>query len=489
MVNDKLGGANMCDSVKLRGELIVLKKLLLFILGFIFFGARGVWAQSSRTCGALLAGSKGDSLQSTPSESPHPSLHATEVVAAPLALAPQNIQAIKEQLLAVIPNPKEGKGINPLFLKQFLASMKLQIEKTYGVTQARQVFISLQEDLVRKWAQGGPLEKPLSTLSDPSTRATVSPRSRIVRVLAPQWLRTIRTEGGHIYSMAFSDDFKKLITAGADNVARVWSLDRSGGPSLTIGGHSKYLMTAEFFPDDKTILTSSADGAVKISDANTGENLWTLTEEENGVTSAHRSPDGKFIATTSVRGNVKIWSTNKRSLVFTLSPKEGWAHSIHFSPSGRLLVSSSNTGMIDIWEVETGTPRISFRAHDSFTSAVHFSNNEKWLVTGSNDFLGRIWRVEDGHRIAELDQHTEAIHNAKFSYDDQFIATGSRDGYVKLWDAKSGRLLFDIPENFEANPLNPVYDVEFSPDRETLAIASANMVKFYSLYKNVLLAP
>jgi WD40 repeat protein len=74
--------------------------------------------------------------------------------------------------------------------------------------------------------------------------------------------------------LAFSPDGERLLSAGADGAGRVWDL-ASGEEVLTLEGHSGSVEAAAFGPDG-TIATGGSDGTLRLWDAATGEQQMVL---------------------------------------------------------------------------------------------------------------------------------------------------------------------------------------------------------------------
>ena len=62
-------------------------------------------------------------------------------------------------------------------------------------------------------------------------------------------------------------------------------------------------------------MTGSQDSTAKVWDANTGQELMTLTGHDDWVNSAVYSPDGKRIATAGSDGIVQIYTTDIEELL------------------------------------------------------------------------------------------------------------------------------------------------------------------------------
>ena len=69
--------------------------------------------------------------------------------------------------------------------------------------------------------------------------------------------------------------------------------------------------------------------------------------------------------------------------------------------------------------------------------------------------------------LRTFEGHTDRVRSAAFSPDSATLATGSYDKKAILWDVQSGRQLRTLRRNWAG-----LEDVSFSPDGQTLALAS-----------------
>jgi WD40 repeat protein len=68
-----------------------------------------------------------------------------------------------------------------------------------------------------------------------------------------------------VNTACFSHDGRRALTASDDRTAKVWLLEPSGAPAgkelLTLRQHDDAVTSAAFSPDDRTVVTTSRDGA------------------------------------------------------------------------------------------------------------------------------------------------------------------------------------------------------------------------------------
>ena len=81
--------------------------------------------------------------------------------------------------------------------------------------------------------------------------------------------RTLPAHTNSVFTVAYSPDFRYLITAGRDAHLKVWDVENNYELHQTIVAHMFAINHAAFSPDGNLLATASMDKSVKIWDANT----------------------------------------------------------------------------------------------------------------------------------------------------------------------------------------------------------------------------
>jgi WD40 repeat protein len=77
--------------------------------------------------------------------------------------------------------------------------------------------------------------------------------------------------GGQVNSAAFSPDGARVVTASADNTARIWNTTTTGAFLAELKGHGGEVGSAAFSPDGARVVTASQDGVARVWDISTLE--------------------------------------------------------------------------------------------------------------------------------------------------------------------------------------------------------------------------
>jgi WD40 repeat protein len=275
---------------------------------------------------------------------------------------------------------------------------------------------------------------------------------------------TITAHGSHINDVCFTRDSQILISAGMDNLVKLWSVP-DWSQVGTVAGHEKSVNGLSLTPGNDVLVTSSSDETVRLWSFPDGQQLSQL---EGSARSAVLSPDGSWLAVVSSRrlkmisfaGLTPAWDQ-------TIGKREIFA--LAFSPDSRMLVTAGLQSEISLYASSTGERLGVFAAHDPFTSSLAFTPDGNFLATTGSDGWLKIWstrnwtlrhaiELEGSHGILAVSAAPDADTLA-VSMDHQLVLASTQAGEV----IETIRL---IPKG--------VYRSVFSPDGKWLALGSAD---------------
>jgi hypothetical protein len=151
-----------------------------------------------------------------------------------------------------------------------------------------------------------------------------------------------------------------LVTAGADQTARLWDLraaDPAANPRV-LRGHEGTIWAVGISPDNHWLVTAGADRTAR---------LWDLTASDPAAKSR------------VLRGH------------------EGEVSAVAISPDNHWLVTASDDRTARLWDLTASDPAASpvvLRGHEGEVCAVAISADNHWLVTAGADQTARLWPLQ-----------------------------------------------------------------------------------------------
>jgi WD40 repeat protein len=267
--------------------------------------------------------------------------------------------------------------------------------------------------------------------------------------------------------------------AGKDRTVRLWrfkgAVNGTGELAAPMVGHEKEIGALAFSADGKALASGSADGMVKLWDADDGSLQRTLRGHAMAIRALAFSKEGAALADACEDGIVQLWDTasgQKREALQMNRPGDG-VGAVAFSPDGAR-VATGGYGMreasdfLEVWDRRSGKVERVLRGHEAWVGAVAFSPDGRTLASGSRDTTLRLWSAADGRLLATAGS-SEATPAVAYSPDGAWIATGAADALVRVWDARTGELA-----RLCRGHVGVVRAVAFSPDGKTLASGGAD---------------
>jgi WD40 repeat protein len=269
---------------------------------------------------------------------------------------------------------------------------------------------------------------------------------------------------GRVWSVAFSADGEWVASGSDDQTIKLWQ--RQTGHCLkTLRGHSRQIRSVAFNPDGHLIASASGDQTIRIWSVgkdNTaltqttpqrilGECLMTLQGHTSWVFSVMFSPDDRYLATGSNDATIRIWAVTTGECLHELTGHDGAILSVAFSPDGTVLASGSFDQTVRLWNYKTGECLAVLSGHTGHVQSVDFSPDGTRLASSSTDKTVRVWNVcDDLHEqgsdrpltcLHTLVGHTKTVQSVTFNRDGQTLATSSEDETIRLWTIKTGECL------------------------------------------------
>ena len=139
----------------------------------------------------------------------------------------------------------------------------------------------------------------------------------------------------------------KLISASADRLIKIWSLDTFECINI-LEGHLDYISCLDLTLNDLTLISCSRDHTVKLWQLESGEMLNSI-RFDSPVCSVKRL-NHDLIAVGLCNGEIQIYDINKMYLIKTISAHSTFVFRLYPLSNGDLLSGSGN-GEIKLWTI------------------------------------------------------------------------------------------------------------------------------------------
>jgi WD40 repeat protein/serine/threonine protein kinase len=264
---------------------------------------------------------------------------------------------------------------------------------------------------------------------------------RTVRVWDVQTWQELFSLRGHtdaVAGVAFSPEGRRVASASGKELM-IWNAV-SGQEILTIPDAARLVV---FDPEGKRLAAAGGSDvgrgfAIKIWDAATGKELYTLRGHTSLVLAVAFSPDGRHLASASSDLTVRLWDAKSGRMIRTLTGHAGRVCGVAFSPDSRRLASASLDRTVRVWDVATGKELFALRDPTGGALGVAFGPDNKRIAWTGTDATVKVWDGEPGSELSVLRGHTRWVFGVAFSPDGQLLASASADGSVKIWTTPRG---------------------------------------------------
>jgi WD40 repeat protein len=223
---------------------------------------------------------------------------------------------------------------------------------------------------------------------------------RLYRVSDWKLLGTLRGHDDVVFSVAFSPDGKRLVSASFDHTLRLWDVEKLR-PIRAYTHHSDFVYAVAFAPAGKQIVSASKDRTVQLFDVDSGKSVFTFSGMEQDVMAVAVSPDGKGLVSSGFEPGLWWWNPQSGERVKVQGGHGVAVHELCFSKDGKRLVSAGGDRTARTWDGTTGAPLKTF-AVGSMVYAVAISPGGKTIATGSFDGLVRLWDEATGRHLVTL---------------------------------------------------------------------------------------
>ncbi|XP_028992625.1 WD repeat-containing protein 3 [Betta splendens] len=253
------------------------------------------------------------------------------------------------------------------------------------------------------------------------------------------------TLGGHrtdVRTLAFSSDNLAVLSASGDTV-KVWNRSTL---QVVRTMACDYALCSLFVPGDRQIVLGTKSGKLQIFDLASGSLLENVAAHDGALWSLCLAPDQRGIVTGSADKTVKFWDfelikdqeTDQKRLTVkhtrTLQLEED-VLCVKLSPDHRLLAVSLLDCTVKVFYTDTLKFFLSMYGHKLPVLCLDISHDSALIATGSADRNVKIWGLDFGDCHRSLFAHDDSVMFLQFVPKTHLFFTAGKDKKIKQWDA------------------------------------------------------
>ncbi|XP_014837560.1 PREDICTED: striatin isoform X4 [Poecilia mexicana] len=267
---------------------------------------------------------------------------------------------------------------------------------------------------------------------------------------------TFRAHRGAVLSVVMSSTGEQCFSGGVDGTIQCWNTPNpnidpydSYDPSVLRGelsGHTDSVWGLVYSSAHQRLLSCSADGTVKLWDANTtSPSLAVFNENKKlGVPSSVDlvCSEPAHLVTSFTNGQIGLFNMETRQLVLSMESnlEPGTPCQINkvlSHPTLPITITAQEDRHIKFFDNNSGKLIHSMVAHLDAVTSLAVDPNGLYLMSGSHDCSIRLWNLESKTCIQEFTAHRkkfeESIHDVAFHPSKCYIASAGADALAKVF--------------------------------------------------------
>ena len=248
----------------------------------------------------------------------------------------------------------------------------------------------------------------------------------------------LSTWGGHVGGISglhFLGDGERVVSAGADGTAKIWTLPFQ--TPTTVKSTEQAITALVITHDGRTLISAGLDESIRVYSLENRQPIASWKSTTGPITAMAISSDDKTLVTGSATGKWQSWSFPD-AIEKQQQPMghAGAIHSIAIHPQSGELATAGTDGLVKLWKGDE-MPRV-LSGHSGPVLAVAFTPDGASVISGGADASVRRWNVSDGAQALAYAGHQGQVTGVKVSADSATIVTTSLDRTVRIFATASG---------------------------------------------------
>ncbi|XP_037534146.1 striatin [Nematolebias whitei] len=267
---------------------------------------------------------------------------------------------------------------------------------------------------------------------------------------------TFRAHRGAVLSVVMSSTGEQCFSGGVDGTIQCWNTpnpnidpyDSYDSSALRgeLSGHTDSVWGLVYSSTHQRLLSCSADGTVRLWDANTTSPALAVFNENKqlGIPSSVDlvCSEPAHLVTSFTNGQIGLFNMETRQLVLSLEsglepdvPCQ--INKVLSHPTLPVTITAQEDRHIKFFDNNSGKLIHSMVAHLDAVTSLAVDPNGLYLMSGSHDCSIRLWNLESKTCIQEFTAHRkkfeESIHDVAFHPSKCYIASAGADALAKVF--------------------------------------------------------
>lgn len=229
-----------------------------------------------------------------------------------------------------------------------------------------------------------------------------------------------------------------LFSAGSDGVIRKWEIGDEINSGETFYESSEILRDIDVSPDNQLMAVADDHFAIRI--INLSDHKDKVVYQHNNIVTKLAFLDNETIVSSSTDSSLVITNIQTGEQQVIIEPAQVWDFDI--APDKKSILYTTNKPAAKIYSVKNNT-RTPFYEGPKYFYSSSYNNKGDLLALGGRKGTIAIFSADSLLVVKELNAHNSRINDLEFSYNDRFLASVGFDGTARIY----------FTENFDKTPI------------------------------------
>ncbi|MFY0608258.1 MAG: hypothetical protein JXR10_16185 [Cyclobacteriaceae bacterium] len=277
-----------------------------------------------------------------------------------------------------------------------------------------------------------------------------------------------------VRSVAFSEDGRRMYSAGSDGRLLMWDYESGQRTYREIYSKDHVNRVVNLSPNERYLALGTDDNHILVIDLQNKDKEAIEIDGHIGGTIYDLVflPDNETFISSGADSRILLHSIrNKNTIQVAQTPSR--AKALALSPDANTLAAGMESGEISIIDLTSSAypSRKIVRKNAEAVHAIHFNHTGDRLAFGDEHGDLVVWDMEKKEQWGPtLTGFTSPISDVHFSPDDNLLAATSKDRTARMWDLNN---IYDLPTVFSDHG-DWVWSLDFHPDGDKFATGSAD---------------